>query len=318
MGSEAAAQTKLEDLSGIVLQPGENPYAAFIRACDDDHNVIRTLYDTHRTKRNAQQKAKFLSADYTGLSIDQHLLKLETDPAFRDERHCLVFWARPPSHIIDLAVHLQKLLRKSAPNVWLMPTYRMHMTTLELAFCKTPEEIADLVSTLRTSMVSVASYTHTHRTRLVRPTISYDLSAFALSFLPAAETDAVASPPPSAPDTAVDVVRNDAYSYHHLRRDIFDSVQRAGVEVGSRYQVPSAHITLGRYLTDEDHDTPDKRRAWVQAIDHVNAWLEKDVWDARDARFLGEWMVGQERGLDMRAGTLWYGAGRTITMGEGF
>lgn len=29
------ARNKLEDLSGIVLKPGENPYAAFIGACND-------------------------------------------------------------------------------------------------------------------------------------------------------------------------------------------------------------------------------------------------------------------------------------------
>lgn len=29
------AQNKLEDLSGIVLKPGENPYEAFIQACDN-------------------------------------------------------------------------------------------------------------------------------------------------------------------------------------------------------------------------------------------------------------------------------------------
>jgi hypothetical protein len=30
------ARNKLEDLSGIVLKPGENPYAAFIGACHDN------------------------------------------------------------------------------------------------------------------------------------------------------------------------------------------------------------------------------------------------------------------------------------------
>ena len=30
------ARNKLEDLSGIVLQPGENPYNALIKACNDN------------------------------------------------------------------------------------------------------------------------------------------------------------------------------------------------------------------------------------------------------------------------------------------
>lgn len=30
------ARNKLEDLSGIQLQPGENPYTALIRTCNDN------------------------------------------------------------------------------------------------------------------------------------------------------------------------------------------------------------------------------------------------------------------------------------------
>ena len=29
-------KNKLEDLSGVVLKPGENPYNALIEACDDE------------------------------------------------------------------------------------------------------------------------------------------------------------------------------------------------------------------------------------------------------------------------------------------
>lgn len=32
----AEARNKLEDLSGIQLQPGENPYNALIKACNDN------------------------------------------------------------------------------------------------------------------------------------------------------------------------------------------------------------------------------------------------------------------------------------------
>lgn len=40
MGSQLVstdAKNKLEDLSGITIQPGQNPYQAFITACGDDH-----------------------------------------------------------------------------------------------------------------------------------------------------------------------------------------------------------------------------------------------------------------------------------------
>ncbi|PNP49606.1 hypothetical protein THARTR1_09617 [Trichoderma harzianum] len=316
------AKNKLEDLSGIVLKPGENPYEAFIQACNNKPEEIQALYHAHRTKRNGLQKEKFLSPDYKELVIDQYLLRLENpeiEPGFRDERNCLVIWARPPVHIIELAAKIQARLQEASPKIWLMPTYRMHMTTLEITFSKTPQEIDSLVSVIRPAAPSIASYTHTHRSRLVKPMISYDLSAFALSFLPASG-EVPLSPAPVAPDTPANgpITQGDDYTYHHLRRDIFDKVKEAGVEVGSRYQVPSAHITLGRYLTDDEHDTPEKREKWVKAIDDINAWLEKEVWDQQDAEFIGEWVVGQERGLDVRNGALWYGGGRTIVLGEGF
>ncbi|KAK5987276.1 hypothetical protein PT974_11400 [Cladobotryum mycophilum] len=310
------AQNKLEDLSGIVLQPGENPYQAFIQACNNKYEEIQALYHAHRTKRNAQQKEKFLSTDYSGLVIDQILLRLEMphiEPGFRDQRHCLVIWARPPNHIIVLASKLQKMLQDASSNIWLMPTHRMHLTVLEVAFSKTPEEVEALISILRPAIQSITSYTHTHRTRLVKPMLSYDLSAFALSFLPASG-EPVTSPPPVAPDAVKGVVQGDGYTHHHLRRDLFDKIQDAGVQVGSRYQVPSAHITLGRYLIEHDHDTPEKREKWVEAIDNINVWLENEVWDTEGS----EWIVGQERGLDARGGDVWYGGGRTIMLGEGF
>lgn len=192
----------------------------------------------------------------------------------------------------------------------------MHLTALEIAFSKTPEEIGALVSTLRPAMPVITGYTHAHRSRLVKPMISYDLSAFAVSFLPACG-EPVTSPAPTQPDLA-EVTQGDGYTYHHLRRDVFDMVQQAGVEVGSRYQVPSAHITLGRYLSLEDHDTPEKRERWTRKIDEINEWLVKEVWDRADGEFGGEWIVGQEKGLDARNGTLWYGGGRTVMRGEGF
>ena len=200
-----------------------------------------------------------------------------------------------------------------------MPPHRLHLTALEVAFSKTAEEIAELVATLRPALPSIVNYTHTHRSRLVKPMISYDLSAFALSFLPAAGEPSV-SPPPWAPDSTAgeSIVQGDKLTYHHVRRDVFDKVKEAGIVVGSRYQVPSAHITLGRYLTHGDHDTPEKRQAWVDTIDEINRWLEKEVWNNPDGDFIGEWLVGHEKGLDSRCGTVWYGEGRTIMLGEGF
>lgn len=220
----------------------------------------------------------------------------------------------------------------ASPDLWLMPPHRMHMTTLEVTHSRTPEEIAALVATMRPAIPALANYTHAHRARLVRPMVSYDLAALALSFVPAAG-EPVLSPPPTpdagdARDNAAAAAAwrcrrvdgGGAYSYHHLRRDVFDLARTAGVDIASRYVVPSAHITLGRHITQEDHATPEARRRWVEAIDGINRWLEAEVWDREDAEFVGEWVVGQEKGLEVRHGSLWYGAGhsRTVMLGEGF
>ncbi|KAI0407620.1 RNA ligase/cyclic nucleotide phosphodiesterase [Xylaria palmicola] len=313
-------KNKLEDLSGVVVKPGENPYNALIEACHDDPVEIQALYDAHRSRRNAQQKEKFLDPSLKELIIDPYLLRLENphiEPGFKDERYCMTFWGRPPIHVLELAGAIQKKLKDVVPSIWLMPQHRMHITTLELAFCRTAEDIEAIKEMLKPAIPTVASYTYRHRARLVKPMISYDLSAFALSFLPAAG-EPVLSPAPVAPDNVDALKQGDGYSYHHLRRDMWDQAKAAGVVIDSRYIVPSAHITLGRYLTNGDHATPEQRKRWVDAIGEINEWLEQEVWGNPSSELIGEWVVGQERGIDVRVGTLWYGGGRTVLLGEGF
>ncbi|KAF7534672.1 hypothetical protein G7054_g6029 [Neopestalotiopsis clavispora] len=314
-------RNKLEDLSGVVLKPGENPYNALIEACHNNPAEIQTLYAAHRVKRNAQQREKFISPDFKELIVDPYLLRLEDpsiEPGFKDQRNCMTFWGRPPLHVLALAERLQEKLKACAPNIWLMPLHRMHITTLEITFSKTPEEIHAIKKVLEPSIPTVANYTFHHRARLVKPVISYDLSAFAVSFLPASG-EAPLSPPSAAVDDGGAIKQQgDQYTYHHLRRDMWELAKDAGISIDSRYVVPSAHITLGRYLGEADHATPEQRQKWVDTIDEINRWLEAEVWDREDGDLVGEWVVGQERGLDVRVGTLWYGGGRTVMTGEGF
>lgn len=201
-----------------------------------------------------------------------------------------------------------------------MPTPSMHLTVLEVALCKTPEEISSTIEAIRPKLSEIVSHTYLHRSRLLKPQVSYDLSAFALSFVPASGEPSV-FPSLAAGDTTKHVSdSDDAYTYHHLRRDVFDAIQASSVEVGSRYQVPSAHITLGRFLSNKDHDTPQKRTKWVKVIEAVNAWLISECWQQDDAKreFVGEWLVGHQVGLDARSGTVWYGGGHTVEIGKGF
>ncbi|KAM7186303.1 Ureidoglycolate hydrolase domain containing protein [Naviculisporaceae sp. PSN 640] len=325
--STSQQQSGLENLAAqgnhITHLPDANPYEALIKRGNGRPAGIQAIYSTHRVNRNAQQREKFLAPDYKGLAIDPFLLRLENpevEPGFQDTRNCLVFWARPPEHIIQLASQLQRLLKQAAPGLWLMPSHRMHLTTMEVTHSRTPEEISELVSTIRPAIPLITNHTYTHRCRLVKPMLSYDLSAVAVSFLPAAgeKASSPTRPAPHQLGEKITAVNGDEYTYHHLRRDVFEMIQKTGVEVDSRYVLPSAHITLGRYLTERDHDTPEKRESWVRAIAEINQWLETEVWDADRGTYSGEWMVGQERGLEARSGTLWYGGGRTLMAGEGF
>lgn len=80
---------------------------------------MQALYATHRLKRNAQQKEKFLSKDFKELIIDPYLLRLENpdiEPGFKDQRYCMTFWGRPPIHVLELAQQVQKKLQAAAAS----------------------------------------------------------------------------------------------------------------------------------------------------------------------------------------------------------
>lgn len=186
------------------------------------------------------------------------------------------------------------------------------MTTLELANSRTSSEIDTIVSTLLASGIlsRLVNYTSGHRCRLIRPIVSFDASAMALSFVPAVED-----------------VDKDSYTYHHLRRDLFDRVVDTGVEVVPRYVVPSAHITIARFTTHDgfllDNAGPDgsgidrdRLKVVVDQIETINQSLQEKYWSHGSPK--GQWLVGQEKGLELCGGASWYGNGDKFTVGDGF
>ncbi|KAI4136567.1 MAG: hypothetical protein LQ341_005547, partial [Variospora aurantia] len=113
------------------------------------------------------------------------------------------------------------------------------MTALEITFSLTAPEISTFIHQLSPAIPAITDYTHSHSARLVKPMLSYDTAAIALSFVPAAEAE-------------------DGYSYHHLRRDLYDLATSTGVEVASRYVVPSAHLTVARFVNQDDVESEGK------------------------------------------------------------
>ncbi|KAK6360587.1 hypothetical protein TWF730_006725 [Orbilia blumenaviensis] len=324
----------------------DNPYNVMIYNCKHNPAKIQEAYNTHRTTRNSLSRHKLLT-DPTPIKLDYILLKSHVlQDGTVDHRNCLVFWARPPLRVRNFIATVQDKLKAVAPNLWLMPPPNLHTTVLEITHSRTPEYIADLVNTMRPSLQKIVDHTYTHRAKLVKPMLSFDGSACAISFVPAA-------PPASASEQGQDKPKDSHdynYTYHHLRRDLYDLSKESGVEIDSRYTVPSAHITIGRFITTEDHVPSElsvseaaepeavvsatsiladssqadlratipavkieksKMEKWVEALDEINQWLAGYEGDG------SEWIVGEEKGLDCRIGRLWYGGGETVVLGKG-
>ena len=192
-----------------------------------------------------------------------------------------------------------------------MPLECLHMTVLEIAHSRSESEIEDMIKIIEEKIPGITNLTDSHRARLVKPMISYDTAAIALSFLPAAGDSLTMSHEP----------KNDAYTYHHLRRDVYALSESTGVQVDSRYIVPSSHLTIARFVTQKDFAKdaeegldPEKVVKLVRKLEEINAELESQYW----LKSAGTWTVGEQKGLDCRNGTLWYGGGQTKHLGRGF
>ncbi|KAJ0415627.1 RNA ligase/cyclic nucleotide phosphodiesterase [Aspergillus carlsbadensis] len=310
-------------------QAATNPFFQLILDCNNDSNEIQARYETHRSNRNALFREKLLDQDFPGWQIDEILRNLilaqdtaKTDAQgsnnnghgiqapFVDYRHNLNFYARPPKHIREIVADIQAKLRDVAPTLWFSPPESLHITALEVASSRTAEEVDALATHLhdQTGAASkLVNYTDSphHRARLVKPILSYDASAMALSFLPAANEP-----------TNHSSLKN-SYSYHHLRRDLADQVLGTGITLGARYVVPSAHVTLARFVSQDEGDAESVTRL-VEKIEEVNCMLKEKYWPADGVMpAKGEWVVGQEEGLEMNKGRSWYGGGEKVLVGKG-
>lgn len=222
-------------------------------------------------------------------------------------------------------------------DIWLMPPSRLHLTVLEITHSLTAPEISTLITQLGPAIPQITDYTFQKRARVIKPLLSYDGAAVALSFLPAAGE--VEEGRQGAGEGAKRQ-HGDEFTYHHLRRDLYSLACGAGVKVASRYVVPSCHLTVARFINErgdeeregvgegEDARKGDRRadmQKWVSGLEEVNDWLRREFWprddegrDENEGAGMGEWMVGEDVGLDCRRGALWYGGGESVRVGKGF
>jgi vesicle-fusing ATPase len=294
---------------------------------------IQERYIRHRIQRNKNQKEKLLDPGFKAFSPDIILSKLADPslPDFKDHRYCLVFWARPTEAVKSLVSKIQGKLRVRFPSeysytfafgnlilvdLWYVPPDNLHMTTMEITHSREQHEVESIISTIKDSVDRIVNYTYDHRVRLVKPVIGFDASALALSFVPAAG-EAL---------TGGRTVEDDSYTFTHLRRDLFDECINAKADVQSRYIIETSHLTVARFINEKDFRKPDdwgldheKVAEFIQVIEELNSWLENEYWPTNGSiEPGGEWLVGQEKGLDLRCGTPWYGGGDRVQLGRGY
>ena len=183
--------------------------------------------------------------------------------------------------------------------MWLMPLENLHLTVLEIAHSLTAPEIDALVHTVSPKVDEIVRFPRTHQAVLIKPLLSFDAAALALSFVPA----------------SADLGEEARYSYHHLRRDVYALAGTTGVEIKSRYVVPSAHLTVGRWV---DQKVRDEGRVseLVKLVDDINGELRGKYWGGAAGRgAILRWKVGEDKGLVCRRGTVWYGGGHSLVEG---
>lgn len=194
----------------------------------------------------------------------------------------------------------------------------LHMTLLEIVTGATQTEVDSLVAAILPSALRITDYVLDHRAHLVKPLLCFDTSALALTFVPATR---------EAIDT--ESSNRDEYTYHHLRRDMHSLVIETGIQVKPRYVLPSAHLTIARHISQDDTlETPktgqhrvdhSKLQQYVAKIEELNEWLQLNFWSGKGRTSDGGvWTIGQEQGLDFRAGQLWYGGGKSAYVGRSF
>lgn len=203
------------------------------------------------------------------------------------------------------------------------------MTVLEVCSSLTEPEVEDIIAPLQSAIFNIVNHSYTHRTRLVKPLINCDLSGLAISFVPAAG---------EALDNSLSHTTTEGqYTYHHLRRDVYQKAAETGTEIKSRYVIPSAHITIARFVTNDGFldgislpgDNGERRgspspnteliHALMKKIEQLNAWLELEHWTQDDAvgvKKAGVWNVGEEIGLVFVKGRAWYGKGTEVLTGQ--
>lgn len=204
------------------------------------------------------------------------------------------------------------MLKRLSPNLWLTPQDCLHMTVIVVALSITPKELVDKTIKFKPCLKKLASIFHGQQIRLVKPKLSFNEGGVALSFVPAADEE-----------TQDSRTKTTDYTYLHLRRDIFALCSEKGVDAETQKGATACHITLARFITQEDHNrngnpSQEAMASWVTGIEEINEMLAQKYWPHEGSvpPESGSWVIDGRRSLDIRAGTIWYGGGQSLDLGS--
>jgi hypothetical protein len=259
---------------------------------------VSEAYSSHRDAYLAKGLAAFTSDD-NPVTPDQallsHLRRHENqqnpgEPSTEDlnnlEVNCLGISARPSPSVISTIQAIQtQIAALVGQDFYSMPASHLHMAMVELAHRHTLEYLHSISSALGAARLQkMLDLIHTlpNKPRLVSPRLSVDAMGVALTFLPcSAQT----------------------YTYHDLKAEMHGVALESGGEFDMCYTVPSAHVTLGRFVGDEFFASREARQEFVELVEKMNEELGT-------GRAMEDWVLCEEGSLELQAGYLKFGVDR--------
>lgn len=257
---------------------------------------VQEAYETHREAWREKQIELFTNTETNPVIPDQALIKHlarhkrlrnghhldEKDDTDAQEINCCVIWARPPSTVLDTIRTIQNdLIQLIGDDLYVISREDLHLSVIELSHRHTVSQlrsVAGEIGTLRIQNILDLVSTLSIKPGLVAPTISFDKMGIALNYLP---SDAI------------------SYTYHHLRSDMHAVALDSGIKgIDMCYTAPSAHITIGRFISNKFFETAEARKKFVQLVKDLND-VQRGEKDA--------WTVGESQGLEMQLGYLKFG-----------
>ncbi|KAJ9212996.1 hypothetical protein DTO166G4_5326 [Paecilomyces variotii] len=255
--------------------------------------------------------------------------------------NCLVFWARPPHFILELMESIQSGLSSLAGrDLYLVPLPHMHLSVMELSHRHPIAHLRAVYNVVGESLlhtmadVPFTKYKESQGrsvARLIKPQLMMDRAGVAVTFVPDY------SPQEGMDNSGQDITKNNPFTYHHLRASMQELALSSGIEIDTSYTAPSAHITIARFVSShffdggEKHATSppvpisppteqsplspsgnqnqrrvQKAEQWVDLIHGINEELGKQSEDPVFKEQL-EWVVGQQRGLELQLGYVKFG-----------